>query len=76
MPQGSVFHSRRHQTIRLPRESAFPKGVKRVEVISVGRTRIITPVGESWDSWFDEPGVTADFVPTREQPEDQRREAV
>ncbi|WP_458693826.1 AbrB/MazE/SpoVT family DNA-binding domain-containing protein, partial [Shigella sonnei] len=27
--------------------------VKRVEVIAVGRTRIITPAGETWDEWFD-----------------------
>ncbi|WP_280564856.1 type II toxin-antitoxin system VapB family antitoxin [Chromohalobacter sp. 48-RD10] len=75
MPHGSVFHSRRNQLIRLPKESTLPDGVKRVEVISVGRTRIIPPVGESWDSWFDEPSATADFMNTREQPEDQRREA-
>ncbi len=27
--------------------------VKKVEIIAIGRTRIITPAGESWDSWFD-----------------------
>ncbi|MCK0770348.1 type II toxin-antitoxin system VapB family antitoxin [Chromohalobacter canadensis] len=75
MPQGSVFQSNRNQAIRLPKASAFPEGVKRVEIISIGRTRIIVPAGESWDSWFDEPGATADFMSTREQPEDQRREA-
>jgi antitoxin VapB len=49
--------------------------VKRVEIIAVGHTRIITPAGESWDSWFDGPGVTADFMAEREQPAEQEREA-
>lgn len=66
MPQGSVFHSQRHQTIRLPRESAFPKGVKRVEIISIGETRILTPEGNSWDEWFDGQDATADFFNTRD----------
>nr|6IFC_D Chain D, Antitoxin VapB [Salmonella enterica subsp. enterica serovar Typhimurium str. LT2]6IFC_H Chain H, Antitoxin VapB [Salmonella enterica subsp. enterica serovar Typhimurium str. LT2] len=29
---------------------------------------IITPVGESWDSWFDGEGASTDFMSTREQP--------
>lgn len=66
MPQGSVFHCHRHQTIRLPKESAFPKGVKRVEVISIGETRILIPDGNSWDEWFDGQDATADFLNTRD----------
>ena len=49
--------------------------MKRVDVIALGRTRIITPAGESWDSWFEGEGVTADFMSEREQPDDQLREA-
>lgn len=66
MPQGSVFHSQRHQTIRLPRESAFPNGVKRIEIISIGETRILIPEGNSWDEWFDGQDATADFFNTRD----------
>nr|CDQ32834.1 Antitoxin VapB [Virgibacillus halodenitrificans] len=66
MPQGSVFHSQRHQTIRLPRESAFPKGVKRIEIISIGETHILIPEGNSWDEWFDGQDATADFFNTRD----------
>lgn len=66
MPQGSVFHSQRHQTIRLPRESAFPNGVKRVEIISIGEARILIPEGNSWDEWFDGQDATADFFNTRD----------
>lgn len=74
MEQGSVFQSNRSQTIRLPKAVALPDEVKRVDVVAVGRTRIITPAGESWDSWFDGDNVSADFMSEREQPADQERE--
>ena len=51
----------------------MPENVKHVEVVAIGRTRIITPKGESWDDWFDEPVVSADFMNKHEQPADQVR---
>ncbi|QXI26183.1 type II toxin-antitoxin system VapB family antitoxin [Pseudomonas vanderleydeniana] len=75
MEQGSVFQSNRSQAVRLPKAVALPDEVKRVDVVAIGRTRIITPAGESWDSWFNDSGVTADFMTDREQPADQEREA-
>ncbi|ANF89337.1 antitoxin (plasmid) [Pseudomonas antarctica] len=75
MEQGSVFLSNRSQAVRLPKAAALPDDVKRVDVIAIGRTRILTPAGESWDSWFDGEGVTADFMADREQPADQERES-
>jgi antitoxin VapB len=72
--QGSVFQSNRSQAVRLPKAVALPDDVKRVDVIVVGRTRIITPAGESWDSWFDGEGVTADFMGERNQSAEQDRE--
>lgn len=75
MEQASVFQSNRSQAVRLPKAVALPDDVKRVDVIALGRTRIITPAGEAWDSWFDDEGVTADFMLEREQPEHQEREA-
>lgn len=74
MDQGSVFQSNRSQAVRLPKAAALPDDVKRVDVVSIGRARIITPAGESWDSWFDGEGVTPDFMTDREQPADQERE--
>ncbi|WP_380806000.1 type II toxin-antitoxin system VapB family antitoxin [Sphingobium tyrosinilyticum] len=73
--QGSVFQSNRSQAVRLPKAVALPDEVKRVDVVALGRTRIITPAGESWDSWFDGEGVTADYMSEREQPDDQVRDA-
>jgi antitoxin VapB len=72
--QAAVFKSNRSQAVRLPKSVAFPEGVTRVDVVAVGRTRIITPAGESWDSWFDGESVSADYMTNREQPVDQERE--
>lgn len=73
--EASVFKSNKSQAVRLPKAVALPDDVTRVEVLVLGRSRLITPVGESWDSWFDGPGVTEDFMKEREQPADQEREA-
>lgn len=75
MEQGSVFLSNRSQAVRLPKAAALPDDVKRVDIVAIGRTRIITPAGESWESWFDGEGATADFMTDREQPADQERES-
>ncbi|QJD59551.1 antitoxin [Pseudomonas sp. gcc21] len=75
MEQGSVFQSNRSQAIRLPKAAALPDDVHRVDIVRLGRARLITPAGESWDSWFEGEGVTADFMIGREQPPEQEREA-
>lgn len=74
MEQGAVFKSNRSQAIRMPKAAALPDDVKRVDVVAVGRTRIIAPAGEAWDSWFDGAGVSDDFMAEREQPADQQRQ--
>lgn len=71
----TVFLSNRSQAVRLPKAVALPEDVKKVNVIAVGRTRIITPAGESWDNWFDGDSVSADFMNDREQPAIQERDA-
>ena len=75
MEQTTIFMSNRSQAVRLPKAVAMPGDVKRVEVIAIGRTRVITPVGESWDSWFDGDSVTSDFMDDRDQLFDQERES-
>ena len=75
MEQTTIFMSNRSQAVRLPKAVAMPGDVKRVEVIAIGRTRVITPVGESWDSWFDGDSVTSDFMDDRNQAFDQERES-
>jgi antitoxin VapB len=74
--QTKVFKSNKTQAVRLPKAVAFDESVSEVEIIAVGNMRIITPVGETWDQWFDGPGISDDFLCNREQPEDQQREAL
>lgn len=69
-----IFKSNRSQAVRLPKEVAMPESVKEVEIIKIGRKRIIVPAGQSWDDWFQAPGVSSDFMQDRDQPEDQTRE--
>ena len=76
MKSGAVFKSNTSQAIRLPKDVALPESVKRVDIIPVGRGRLIVPAGEGWDCWFHEEDVTDDFMASREQPVDQEREAM
>ena len=69
MEEGSVFNSDQGQEIRLPKDVALPEHVKKVDVIALSNTRVITPAGQAWDAWFDSEGVSADFMNERDQPE-------
>lgn len=73
--QTKIFKSNRSQAVRLPKAVELPDTVTEVEIVSIGNQRIISPVEESWDSWFDGPRVTDDFMSDREQPEDQERDS-
>jgi len=75
MEQASVFKTNKSQAVRLPKPVALPEDVKKVDIVSLGRARLIAPAGEAWDSWFDGEGVTDDFMSEREQPTEQQREA-
>lgn len=75
MARSAVFVTGRSQAVRLPKEVAFPPGVRRVEIIKRGNTRIITPVGNRWDDFFlDGPRVSDDFMNERVDPQPQERE--
>lgn len=74
MEKTTVFKSNRSQAVRLPKAVALPEDVKHVDIVAIGRTRIITPAGENWDSWFGGDSVTADFMSDRDQPGEQIRE--
>jgi len=74
--QTRLFKNNRSQAVRLPKQIAFPESVKDVEITAIGSKRIIAPAGQSWDDWFDAPGVSSDFMTKRKQPEDQIRETL
>ena len=60
--QTKIFKSNRSQAGCLPRAVAFPESIIDVEITAIGNRRIITPAGQSWDEWFDAPGVSSDFM--------------
>ena len=76
MERATVFLSNRSQAVRLPKAVAFSADVKHVEVIVQGRARILIPEGESWESWFDGEGVSADYLEDREQTAPEIRESL
>jgi len=70
-----VFKSNKSQAVRLPKPVALPESVTEVDIVTLGRARLIVPHGEAWDSWFDGPPLSSDFMVSREQPPTQEREA-
>jgi antitoxin VapB len=75
MARSTVFISNRSQAVRLPKAVAFPEGVHQVEIIRLGNSRLITPIGRRWDEFFvDGPRVSDDFMSERDQPPVQERE--
>jgi antitoxin VapB len=63
-----LFKSNQTQAVRLPKDVAFPDDVSEVEIIKVGNSRIICPVGKRWDAFFADPHkVSDDFMLERDQ---------
>jgi antitoxin VapB len=69
-----LFLSNRSQAVRIPAHLRLPDSVKEVEVRACGQERIITPLGRSWDSFFQAgPTVPDDFLEERaSQGQDER----
>jgi antitoxin VapB len=66
MTVSTVFTNTRTQAVRLPADSRFPENVKKVEVRVVGKERVISPIGSSWDSFFQATNLgTEDFLNER-----------
>ena len=75
MARSTVFSNNRTQAVRLPKAVAFPEGIREVEIIKVGSSRIITPVGRRWDDFFwHGPPVSDDFMRERSDPSPEERE--
>ena len=74
---GSVFQNNRTQAVRLPVESRFPENVKKVVVRVVGQDRILSPVTNTWDSFFlsEDNSVTDDFMTERASQDQPERES-
>ncbi len=71
-----LFLSNRSQAVRIPAHLRLPDSVQAVEVRACGQERIISPVGQRWDSFFyDDPRVPDDFMAERSSQEQPEREA-
>jgi antitoxin VapB len=75
MARSTVFTTNRSQAVRLPKSVAFPEDVHQVEIIKIGHSRLVSPVGKRWDDFFtDGPRASDDFMSDREQPDVEKRE--
>lgn len=75
MSQGTIFTNNRTQNVRLPVDMRFPENVKSVMVRAVGNERILSPVENSWDSFFfNSPRVSDDFLTERAEQHQSERE--
>ena len=62
----TLFINNRTQAVRLPAELRLPSDVKRVDVRAHGVERIISPLNQSWDTFFKNgPAPTPDFMAGR-----------
>ncbi len=77
MSIGTVFVNNRTQAVRLPLDVRLPEGIHKVEVRVKGNERILSPLGQTWDSFFlDGPRVSEDFLPERANQNQPEREAL
>jgi len=75
MTRSTVFTTNRSQAVRLPKAVAFPDGVHQVDVVKMGQSRLVSPVGRRWDDLFASgPRASDDFMGEREQPAAEERE--
>ena len=76
MTTSTVFLSNRSQAVRLPKAVAFPEDVHQVDILKIGRARVIVPHGKRWDDLFASgPRASDDFLTEREQPSAEERES-
>ncbi|MET0366566.1 MAG: type II toxin-antitoxin system VapB family antitoxin [Methylobacterium sp.] len=77
MASSTVFTSNRSQAVRLPKAVAFPDDVHQVDILRIGRSRLIVPRGARWDDFFaEESRLSDDFLAEREQPPVEERETL
>jgi antitoxin VapB len=72
--RSTVFTTNRSQAVRLPKPVVLPPSVRQVEITKLGRSRLISPADQSWDTFFDGPGASNDFMAERRQPPVRKRE--
>lgn len=75
METAKLFKNGRSQAVRLPKEFRFEGN--EVFVKKIGKAVLLIPYRESWQTLFDSlDQFTSDFMESRDQPENQSREAI
>ncbi len=60
MPVTTVLTNNHWQAVRLPVDVRIPDDVKKVQVRVPGAERLISPIKQTWDSFFLDGGKTSD----------------
>lgn len=77
MIEASVFMTNRSQAVRLPAEVRFSEEIKKLSVRVLGNDRILSPLNQSWDSFFlNDQAVSDNFMNEREITFQPEREAL
>jgi antitoxin VapB len=74
MVHTTLFLNNKNQAVRFHKSVAFAPGVHEVSIVAVGNSRVVTPVGHTWDAWFAAQIEDDAQLPEREQPTVQTRE--
>ena len=64
MTTARIFMNNRSQAVRMPAEARFEESVKVVNVRVVGKDRVLSPIENTWDSFFDSVSYTHLTLPT------------
>ena len=66
MASSTIVPGRRGQVVRLPEAVAFPNDVREVDILKLGRSRLIVPRGQRWGDLFVRgPRASEDFMNSR-----------
>ena len=77
MALSTIFKNNRSQAVRLPKQVAFPDDVHQVEIITIGHSRVISPVGRRWGDLFRAgPRASEDFMTERSDMVPEARESL
>lgn len=71
----SVFLNNRTQVVRLPLDMRFDDNTRRVNVRLVGQDRVLSPIWNTWDTFFTNPELPSeDFMQEIETAAQEREE--
>jgi antitoxin VapB len=70
--KATVFKSNRSQAVRIPKDLAFPDGVKKLIARRDGNRLILEPEATFWDDFFAKLPIDDDFVAPEDLPPQER----